>query len=99
MRKKSKANSKKHKRDRISIGDAILKFVLLGLFVLGFVYVNGSYENTITLLAVNEDKDGNVRGGSTVDLKLKTKPEFLISLPKRLKGLWRWCKSLMNSIR
>lgn len=70
---KTKKNNKKYKKQFFKI-EIISKIIIISLFILGYLYVNSAYSNTISLLAVNEDSKGNINSGSIVDLTLKIKP-------------------------
>lgn len=52
----------------------LIKIVIIGLFTAGFFYSQDEYSNTIPLLAVNELSNGDIVGGSKIDLTLKIKP-------------------------
>lgn len=68
--KKPIKNKKKN-----SLYSIIIVKVLLILVLAFAIYHNSqTFSNTISLLAVNEDKNGNVFGGSTIDLHLEIRP-------------------------
>jgi hypothetical protein len=52
---------------------SILKLLLISFVIFGLYENNNSYANTISLLAVSEDSDGEIVSGSIIDLKLITK--------------------------
>jgi predicted S18 family serine protease len=52
----------------------ILKLLLISLVIFGLYESNSSYANTVSLLAVSENSDGDIVSGSVIDLKLVTKP-------------------------
>ncbi len=70
--KKSKVESKKKKLSYFSI--ILIKVILILFIVSLYYYINSSYSNTISLLAVNEDDNGNLIGGSIINLSLKVIP-------------------------
>jgi len=70
---KSKTNIKKNNLKKFNLS-LISKILLIVIFALGYLYVNSTFTNTISLLAVNEDSQGNINSGSIVDLSLKIKP-------------------------
>ncbi len=68
---------KKHKNERkthISIFKILLKTLLILFVVYGFYIMYNSYSNSISLLAVSEDKNGNPISGSIVKLNLEIRP-------------------------
>lgn len=67
---------KKHekKNKQFSVLKILIKMLLIIFIAYGIYTLYNSYSNTITLLAVNEDNNGNAQGGSTVKLNLEIKP-------------------------
>jgi hypothetical protein len=75
--KKSKKISLKkifNKKNLYVSSVAILKLLLISFVIFGLYENNSSYANTVSLLAVSEDSEGEIVLGSTIDLKLITKP-------------------------
>ncbi len=64
---------KKKRRNRLIIL-AIIKLLLISIFIYGYYHINNSFENQISLLAVSENQNGETLSGSIVKLNLKTKP-------------------------
>ena len=52
----------------------ILKILLISFVIYGLYENNSSYANTVSLLAVSENSEGDIVSGSTIDLKLVIKP-------------------------
>lgn len=63
---------KKNKKKILTI--IIIKIIIILFLALGYYHVNSSFSNSIYLLAVTEDNDGNPIEGSTIRLDLKIKP-------------------------
>lgn len=52
----------------------IIKLILITLISSAYFYIHSEFKNTIPLLAVNEQENGKITGGSIIDLSLKVKP-------------------------
>lgn len=48
-----------------------IKILMILVFVWAFFYVNEGFENTISLLAVSENDNGDISGSSLIDLNLR----------------------------
>lgn len=66
--------NKKERKTNLSIFKIILKTLLILFVVYGFYIMYNSYSNSISLLAVSEDKNGNTVSGSIVKLNLEIRP-------------------------
>lgn len=73
IKKKEKQPTKKNKK-KIAKIMIVIKIIIIAIFAYGYYYTNSSYENSISLLAVNENQNGEVYGGSLIELSLTIKP-------------------------
>ena len=77
-KKKVNINKKKAKKsiskNNQNIIKTIIKVFLIICLMYGFYYINNSYSNTISLLAVSENQNGEIVSGSVIDLNLEIKP-------------------------
>lgn len=69
-------NSSKKKRNTPKFSKSILifKLIIAGFLLFSLYYFNSSYTNSINLLAVSENSNGDIKSGSLVKLTLKVKP-------------------------
>ena len=73
MSKKSSHKKQNHKKlTKLTVLRYCIKILLVGVIfsLILFQTQDKSFTNTIPLLAVNENEQGNITGGSTIDLKL-----------------------------
>jgi predicted S18 family serine protease len=74
IEKKDSKVKKQKKTYLFSKTSIIIKLLIVILFVYGYCHINSSFENKVSLLAVNENANGEVFGGSLIELTLKIKP-------------------------
>ncbi len=71
--KKPKKPNQRLKKHRL-IFATTLKIFLIAFLIYGFYLTSASFSNSIPLLAVNQDDQGNSHGGSVINLYLTVKP-------------------------
>jgi predicted S18 family serine protease len=64
---------KKKKKDYPLLA-ATIKVLLIVFIISGIYYTNSSNSNSLSLLAVTENSNGDLTGGSLIELSLKTEP-------------------------
>lgn len=73
--KKSKKIIKEDKKYiKNNFTSIIIKLIFISFVLFSLYYINSNYSNNISLLAVNEADNGNIQGGSIINLNLQIKP-------------------------
>lgn len=72
--KKKEVNSAKKITNKNKLISTIIKLILITLLISSMYLMSLSYSNSIHLLAVSEDENGKLTGGSVIELFLKIKP-------------------------
>jgi len=77
--KKNKSSKVNHKvkskpANKTDLHNTIGKIIVIIMILGGIIYTNQSFSNSISLLGVNENKQGIIVSGSTINLSLEIKP-------------------------